>query len=71
MKAFEYDVVKHMERGQLRELPNGSVQFKVADSCYYTVSIDKDGESLKIYKSGFPDDRLLISIQSANIALIK
>jgi hypothetical protein len=71
MKVFELDDVKRHEGQPETEIPTGRIRFKVNDTCYYSVSVDSATGGLKLYKSGFPDDRIVITMQGANIALIK
>jgi hypothetical protein len=70
MKIFDEDVSQVLSGNQGKEIM-GRVVFRGKGNAYYAVTIDEDTNSLKVYKSGFPDDRLHITISSANIVLIK
>ena len=71
MKVYELDYKKVHEGASETEILTQQIRFKVSDSCYYSVIVDNETSSLRIYKSGFPDDRIVITMQGANIALIK
>lgn len=71
MQVFEQDDVKRHEGKEEKSLTTDRIRFKVSDTCYYSVSVDKEFGSLRIYKSGFPDDRIVITCQGANVILVK
>lgn len=69
MKLFEQDDVARMEGRPEAQLHGSRIRIKVTETCYYSISVEDDG-MIKIYKSGFPDDRINLTLEGANVLLI-
>lgn len=71
MELFLQDDVAKLEGRPEPQLHGDRVRFKVSDTCYYSIYVDKESGGIKVYKSGFPDDRISVIIHAANIVEIK
>lgn len=71
MKLLQQDDVKRME-GIAETILNGDrIRIAVNETCYYSIAIDKETNSIRVYKSGFPDDRIEITLHGANVMFFK
>lgn len=71
MKILNQDDVKRMKGIHETELNTDRIKIAVNDTCYYSIAIDKETDSIRVYKSGFPDDRIQITLHGANVIFIK
>ena len=73
LNLFEWDVLKHHKDIPLTQLTTNEVAF-IANNDHnqrYVIGIDKETGQLKVYKTGFIDDALTVTMIGANQFLIK
>ncbi len=71
VKVVGWDVANHMEKKEYLNIPSNEVAFIVNETTRYVISIDKVTGGLRLYKSGFSDDRMVLTVQSSNIIIIE